>query len=884
DGAPDDTNDALVGRQAELDRLHAALDKARHRRRQIVFVSGEAGIGKTALVGEFLAVATRRHPGLLIGRGQCVERQGPAEAYLPVLDALGHLLREAADDQPFELLKRVAPGWLLQLPALIPADEYAALKRQAGGASHERVLRELAEALEHLSALHPVVLVLEDLHWSDTATLDLLDMLGRRVQAAALLIVATVRPADAIVAVHPVRAVHLALKAGRQASELMLSYLDAEAVTQYLRQRLNDEYVSPALVQTLHARSGGHPLFLAQLFDYLVPQETVGRNSRRRIPPSGERSSEDGLRFANPPYADLASLESALPPGLRDLIALQLAQLGPSDQLILESASAVGVEFAASSVAICVGIPVEAVEQQCDRLARQGLFIQDQGLAIWPDGTCSGRYRFRHVLYEQVLSQSLSSARRARLHRQIADRFEAAYGERTREIAGELAHHYEQAGAADKTVRYCIELARIGLERTAQDEVRLQTERGLKWLAALPPGEMRDESEMALHTAAAYALQAQFGNHCHQAIPHLEVVEHLSTKVRKPTLLESALSALWRSAHFSGRYERALVHATSVRDLGRTLAAPALESCGHAWASHSLNIIGRHAQADVEARLGIQQAEAALRQSPGLPASEPGCAAQSAHAVASWYLGFPDRALRVAQQAQAAASLIGNPYLQCLIRAIVLGNVLMFRREWAALEIVCLDTLALCEKYGHDDGVQLATQHQLMARCMCGDADALQPLLTLLEPARAVGVNLIAACVHAAEGAMRVGQLAQAHAINDRAMAQIQAHGRRAWEPEVWRVRAELLLAQDPDRTQEAEACLQRSLDISRERQGRSLELRAAVSLVRLWVSQRRDDDARALILPLYGLFDEGLETPDLVEAKALIDALRSERQFMLDD
>ncbi|WP_428384568.1 AAA family ATPase [Nevskia ramosa] len=846
--------DTFVGRMIEIDSLHALLDKARQGRRQIVFVTGEAGIGKTTLVSAFLAQARRRHPAMLIGRGQCIEHQGPAEAYLPVLDALGNLLRQAADDRPIEVLKRMAPGWLLQLPALMQADEHTALKRQAQGASHARVLRELAEALEHMSLQQPVLLVLEDLHWGDTATLDLLAMLGRRSQAAQLLIVVTYRPVDAILAEHPVRAVQLRLKAARQASELLLGYLDADAVALYLQQRSGTSQVAPELIRTLHARSGGHPLFLAQIFDYLTTQ--------------GQDLS-----------ASLAILETTLPQGLRDLIALQLAQLGPDEQKVLEVASVVGMDFAAALVAACTGIPVEAVERRCDHLARQGQFIRDHGLAIWPDGTSSGRYRFRHVLYEQALLQSLASGRRARLHRQIGDQLEAAYGERSREIAGELANHYERAAAVDKTVRYCIALAGIALERTAADEVRIQTQRGLDWLASLPAGSGRDEQELALRTAAARALQAQFGNHCREAQAHLSIVEGLTASVRDPALLQPALTVLWLSAHFQGRYEAALTHATTVRNLGQALAQPQLKSAGHAWASHSLHITGRHGEAEEEALLGMQQADLALRQRPGLLAVEPGCAAQTAYALTRWYLGFPDQALQAARAACASSALIGNPYVQCLMLSNGLGNVLLFRRDWAALQAVIAEAIALSEKYGHDDGLLLATQQGLIARCMLMDGDdALPLLLAMMDRERASGCmtrNLIAGYVHAAEGALLIGQIELAQRATASAMALIDEHGRRAWEPEIWRVRAKLLIARNPDQTEEAEACLQRSLDISRERRGRSLELRAALCLARLWTADDRAPDALALIRPLFERYAEGFETADLKEAAALIDALQ---------
>jgi len=847
------TTHAFVGRQAEISRLYAMLDKTRRGQRQIVFVSGEAGIGKTKLVSEFLSEAVRSYPNLMIGRGQCVEHQGTAEAYLPVLDALGHLLRHAPDDQLIDVLRRIAPGWLLQWPSLIRADEYAALKRQARGASRERMLRELAEALEQLSAKQPLVLVLEDLHWGDTATLDLLTMLAPRSQAAQLMVVVTYRPVDAILAEHPVRALQLKLRAGQQASELLLGYLDGEAVALYLQHRLGKQTAPPELVQTLYMRSGGHPLFLAQLFDYLAPQ--------------GQSIS-----------ADLAAIEAALPQGLRDLIALQMAQLSADERQILEVASIAGMEFAAASVAAGAGLTAESVEHYCDRLAQQGQFIEDHGLAIWPDGTSSGRYQFRHVLYKQALAQGLTSARRARLHRQIADQLETAFGERTREIAGELANHYEQAGTAEKTVRYCIVLTGIALERAAQSEAEIQAERGLRWLTSVPAGAQRDEHELNLRTAIAIALQARLGNHCTAALSHLAVVEQLIPAVSHAGVLEQALAALWRANHFQGRYEQALLHAEKIRNLGQTLASPVLASCGHAWSSHTLNMMGRHADAHTEALLGVEQAANAIQLQPRMLALESGCAAHGALAIAIWYLGYPDQSLQAAREASSGAARIGNPYAQCLIQSVIKGNILLSRRDWDALKKHSIECITLSEHYGHEDSFLLSTQHRLIASTMLGDSeDDLIELLALLARERGTGGtgrNLISGHVHAAEAAVLAGRPDRAHEANQHAMALVESLGMRPWEPEIWRVRAEILLAEDADNIAEAEECLHRAVAMSRERRGRSLELRAANGLAQLWRSQHRARDALNLIQPLYEGFTEGFDAPDLMQAKALIESL----------
>lgn len=213
----------LVGRETELTQLHEWLEKVLRGERQVVFVTGEPGIGKTTTVDAFLAqVVTSGHvqsleapPSslLLVGRGQCIEHYGAGEAYLPVLEALGRLCRAQAGQDLITLLKQHAPTWLVQMPTLLADTELEAVQRRVQGATQERMLREMADALEvltgvgttHASSL--LILVLEDLHWSDVSTLDLLAFLARRREPARLLVIGTYRPVEMVSPEHPLRAV-----------------------------------------------------------------------------------------------------------------------------------------------------------------------------------------------------------------------------------------------------------------------------------------------------------------------------------------------------------------------------------------------------------------------------------------------------------------------------------------------------------------------------------------------------------------------------------------------------------------------------------------------------------------------------------------------------
>src|SRR5499426_433390 len=226
----------FVGREAELAQLGQWWTTARQGTRQVGVIAGEPGIGKTTLVEAFLAqVATSG--ACRVGHGQCIEPYGPGEPYLPLLEALGRLGREPEGPQLVSVLRQYAPSWLVQMPALVPPAEREALQHTGGHQAQTPMLRELTEALDALTTECPLVLVLEDLHWSDRATLEWLAYVARRPDPARLLILGTYRPVDVMVHAHPLRTVLTELQQHGQCVELDLDYLSDVEVTAYLRQR-----------------------------------------------------------------------------------------------------------------------------------------------------------------------------------------------------------------------------------------------------------------------------------------------------------------------------------------------------------------------------------------------------------------------------------------------------------------------------------------------------------------------------------------------------------------------------------------------------------------------------------------------------------------------
>src|SRR5215831_14834 len=368
----------VVGREAEFEHLHYWLEQARGGVRQIVFVAGEAGIGKTTLVDAWLErVGTEE---IWSARGQCIEHYGSGEAYLPVLEALGRLCRQPGPARLIGLLRQYAPTWLVQLPWLLSPAERDAVQREVQGTTRERMLREMAEALEVLTVETPLVLILEDLHWSDTATLDLLAVLARRREAARLLLIGTYRPVDVIVREHPLRGLTQELQLHGHCTELLLEGLTEAEIAAYLAARFPGSGLPPELAWVLLQRTEGNPLFLVNVVEYLMAQRVL-------VQGTGGWELHGGVE----------AVERGVPESLRQMIERHSARLSPEDQRVLEVASVVGVEFAAAAVAAALGAE-EQVEERCTALARRQHFLSSRGRSEWPDGTVTAHYRFRHAL------------------------------------------------------------------------------------------------------------------------------------------------------------------------------------------------------------------------------------------------------------------------------------------------------------------------------------------------------------------------------------------------------------------------------------------------------------------------------------------------------
>ncbi len=515
----------FVGRDAEFGRLDGLLQQVLAGERTVALVTGEPGIGKSSLADVFLQRAVAGHD-LWVGRGQCFEHLGPGEAYQPVFEAVGQLGRGAGGERICEVLRRLAPTWLAQMPALASAGPAAPPANLS--LTRERMLREMAEALEALSSETPLVLLLEDLHWADHATLDLLAYLAQRRGPARLLLLATYRPAEVAAPGHPLRALTQELHARRRCQELTLDLLSEVAVADYLSARFPGCSFAAVLAAVLHRRTEGNPLFLVNVVDQLVAQA-------RLVPAGGT------WELAGP----LDEVEVGVPESVRGALERQAERLGADEQRVLEAGSVQGTEFVAVAVAAALGRDAEAVERTCAELARGQHFLRGGDQLELPDGSVTARYQFIHALHQEVLYQRLTPQQRLRLHQRIGIWAEGAYGDSTAEVAAELARHFEQGRDFRRAVRYLQQAAEKAARLLAHREAIAHVRKGLKLIPRLPATAESAAQELGMQMALGLQLQVAQGYAAPDAERAYARARELSTQMSDGPQLFPVLWGLW---------------------------------------------------------------------------------------------------------------------------------------------------------------------------------------------------------------------------------------------------------------------------------------------------------------------------------------------------
>jgi len=849
----------FVGRGSELARLEDLVVR-RDPYCRIVLISGDPGIGKTTLVDQFLrllGVKTAPPPDATtistavpfrVGHGQCLAHFGEGHSYLPVFGALGNMC--AGRDGVLAQLRETAPSWLARLPALVSTEELDDLRRRTATVSRTRFLEEM---VAFLGAVRPVVWVLEDLHWADEATLELVTMLAENIALEDFWVIGTVRLAEAIGRTHPVTRMRRELLRRGRCREIMLEGLSEPEVADYLASRFPALSYPDWLAPRLLTHSNGNPFFLAHTVDHL--------QSTGALLPSGRIAAID--------QTWLEAALVAIPDTLRDLIQEDVGRLGEAEQRVLGAASLAGLEVDAAMIAAALGEGAEASDTTCSELARRTPFLERIGESAWPDGTVSGRYAFRHALYQKVLYENLPPAARRASHCRIGRALVAGFGERAIEMATVIADHFERGGNHEQAVTYHLMAARASGERHASREAALHLRRAL----ALLPGTASDREtrEAAILAELGKVLPALHGF----GDPALHELY-----IRARALRTKGADANDETTLLIGQLLANLMQRRPqpAEDLARELLEMTANSGDHATRGHAEILMGAvlYHQGDLAGT--IDHADRALALVPqGLTFGplDQNCSALVMSGAALWQAGQPDAGLARAQRALTPTRIDMHPFNRVITLQPLLA-IHQWRGDVAAATATARDLLATAREQGIHQAEACALLIEGWTRFESGDPAAArgrieEGLAALREHGTMMqSVYLLAVAVEVMVG---LGRWGEASALLREAGALIEDGAARWWEPELHRWRGVLLCLPDVGNGgNEAEACFQASLDLAVLQGAASLGLRTAISFARLRQGQGRDAEARHFVATGLGGIRGGLETRDVQEARRLLD------------
>lgn len=533
---------SFVGREPEMIKLEGLLQQAIEGTGRIVFITGEPGIGKTSLSDEFLRRARKQQPGILISRGRCVEQYGTGEAYLPFLDAMGELLQAPGRERIAAIMRTYAPTWCMELPtAFASSGSIEKLQQETIGATKERMMREMGDALGMLASASPIVLLLEDLHWADPSSIDLLRHLCQRIGTQRLLIAGTFRPEDVERSGHPLKSYKAEMQAHNLCEEVALGSWTRQHIAEYVDATFSPNDFPAELTALIHEKTEGHPLFAANLLQYLGERGDLAKTNGR-------------WSLVRP----LSEMDLAAPESVRAMISKKIDALDTDERRMLQYASVEGTEFLSSVTAKLLDVDEIFLEEALARIGKSHRLIETIGEEELPDGTLATRYRFAHALYQNFLYGDLVNKRRVLLHQQAGEQLLRHYGKRAPQIATQLAIHFEQGRDFPRTIEYLIHAGDHAAKLYGYAEAERHYSRALSLVQKLAT-ESQPEHLMTLYHKRGTVNHA-LGDFTQAAKDFTNMLEQARV-LDSLELQSTALNALTTSLFFSHRLDETIARA-----------------------------------------------------------------------------------------------------------------------------------------------------------------------------------------------------------------------------------------------------------------------------------------------------------------------------------
>jgi predicted ATPase len=844
-----------VGREVQRGHLLRAFARVKEGAGRIVALTGEPGIGKTSLVEDFLSELTAGGERPTIARGRCSETLAGSEAFLPILEILDGLLHRPDGRSLTTLIKTVAPTWYLQV-ATPSVDEgsLGELRETSPAASQERMKRELGALLQEISRARPVVLFIDDLHWADVSTVDILNYLAGRFADMRVLVITSYRQSEMALSKHPFLGVRDDLQMRGLFQEIPLGFLELRDVEQYLALQFPGHAFPKNFAAAIRTKTEGSPLFMADLVRYL--RDTGG-------------IVEEGGTWVL--AHSMPDVPGDLPASVRGMIARKIDRLEEQDRRLLLAASVQGSEFDSAILVEALQMDGAQVEDRLETLERVHVFLERGEEQEFPDGTLTLRYRFVHVLYQNVLFASLQPTRRVSLAKAIVRSLASHYGADTSAVAPRLAVLYETAREFASSAKFFFIAANRAVALFGFREALSLAERGLNGLRTLPDGAERQQLELGLQMIRGLALRSVKG----WASPELEATfaraRQLCQQLENPPEL---FPVLWNVTFFNMiRGDLAVV-----REQTPTLMRQAEQAHTPAYLMAVCHVAGVTAEFTgdfVESNRLLDRArelhEPAEHETyTAMFGIDPGMVARAMSSRPLWALGYPDQAIARSRETIALGRSQRQP-VTLVFALIVAQGIHLFRGELADAVKLGDEIIALCREYEFPQEAEWARGFQASAMARQGRLEqGVSQLADSLAALQALSSGLTRTMFLTLFGeALRIaGRVDDGLAAIEEGFAHAERTIERGFVAELHRVRGELLLV--AGKPTAAEESLRTALTIAREQHARSFELRAAIALARLLQPKDRAE-ARDMLQRPYDWFTEGHDTADLAAARALL-------------
>ena len=837
----------FAGRKKSIAALMEAYDKAKSGSGQVVGVVGEAGVGKSRLLIELRSELAKEEYIYLEGR--CLH-YGSSMAYLPIHDILksyfdikeGHqedLIKKKVEEKIFhfdERLKSALPPFQELLSVKVEDDTYLQLEPAA---KKIRTFEGIRDLLVCESENKPLVFVVEDLHWIDSLSEEFLNYLIDWLAGTHILLILLYRP-------------EYAHQWGSKSfySKIGVDQLTTKSSAQLVQNILEGGEVVPELKELILNRAGGNPLFVEELTHSLLENGSIQRQDHQYV-------------------LNRKSSEIEVPDTIQGIIAARIDRIEESLKQIMQVASVIGREFAYRILQTIMGMREEL---KSSLINLQGLeFIYEKSL--FPEL----EYIFKHALTQEVAYNSLLQKRRKEIHEKIAVAIEEIYQDRLEEYYELLAYHYMKSNNKQKAVEYLKLAGQQAVQRSANAEAVSHLTSALELLKASPDTSERTQQELTLQIALGASLAATKGHGAAEVERVYIRARELCQQVGETPQLFPVLFGLWRFYNFRSELQTARELAEELMSLARNVQDPALLLQAHRALGAALFYHGEigPSQAHLEQAFALYDSQQ-HRSLAFLYGIVSGVYCLTFEAYALWLLGYPEQALKKREEALTLAQDLSHPY--SLAFALSHGALLhQYRQEVQAAQEQAEAAIAVCTEQGFPYWLAMGTILRGWAMAEQGqEEEGIAQMRQGLAAYRATGAELRRPYYISllAEACGKKGQAEEGLNTLAEALNTVNKTGERWYEAELFRLKGELLLKSEIQRLSEAETCFRQAIDITRCQSAKSLELRAVMSLSRLWQQQGKNAQAQHKLAEIYGWFTEGFDTPDLKEAKALLEEL----------